>query len=244
MNIGHKWPGSRSNRGTDRIVSHSFFLSLALALACSLVSGCASSLDPDGVGVYTAHTQTGVGWVYRANERTPERIIVGHKLSHDLSSDAAALDRIWQPLDGHVQIDSDSASQFIVIQLDDRGTGRLNPFRGGFRSWGMAQIRDHLKKTFKLTGAGADPLYSIHLVAIEDEIRPLAMDKSEVAQVRVRRLAKILMEDGIDPRLITAQVIPARLDISWKLAIVLRPGYAGSEDNAAALLLPKAWVQH
>lgn len=199
-------------------------------LACLSLAGCTGgALEPANIDVYAAPTSTGTGWVYRDGE-SKERILHGSERHFDLKSDASALRRVWAPLHGEVAVEGDDASDYIVIRLDDRGTAR-SPLLAGTLGWDLGPLTEAFEKSLPVTGTGSDISYSVHLKALEFDKRP-GKTAAVVAQVRLREIADRLMERGVDPRVITGQVIPYR-ETPWRLMIELRPYRFGSESVSA-----------
>lgn len=212
--------------------------SIAGALLLSLaVTGCTTQLERAPVTLHSASTSEGVAWTYRGEPFAVEGILVGSQGEYHLPGDAAHLRSLWSDLGASVTLQNDNVSPYILIRLGDRGTGRLNPLRGGPVSWGLQELQDTVAASLGVLGQGTEPRYSMHLVTLEDDMRPLWSDEV-VAQVRLRRLSSAFIEAGIDPRVISGQVWDKREIPEWKLALVLRPFRYGHEQTSTALVVP------
>lgn len=210
---------------------------VTLALA---VSGCSTKMERADVVVHSAPTNDGAGWTYRDKPHEAEAILVGNRGEYDVSADAALLSTIWAPLKAQVSVESDIASSFVLIKLDDAGTKRLNPVKGGPFSWSLGALQEAVTASLGVIGEGQSPRYSVHLVALADDIRPLWSDEL-VAQVRLRRLSSMIVESGVDSRLVSGQVWEKRIEPTWKLALVLRPFRYGNERTSTALMAAGAF---
>lgn len=206
-------------------------------LILSLLGGCATGTEQVPVQVHAAPTSEGTGWSYRARDVRAEKILIGDTGAFDLYADRDLLAKAWSPLRADVTVKNHATSGYLLIRLNDYGTGRLNPLRGGPFSWELHRIEDAIHQTLPIIGDSNHPRYSVHLMAVEDD-RRLVWESDAVAQVRLRRLASMLVTNGIDPRLITGQVWDQREEPEWKLAIVLRPYVYGDEAMARQLLAP------
>lgn len=212
---------------------------LAVAGGVSLLSGCASNMEQVPVDLHVVPTTVGVGWAYRAERDQAEEIIPGQKGDFTLEGDSGKLAPIWRRHGARVSVDSDSVSKMILIKMDDEGTQRRNPIKGGPMSWDLYTLKDMVVDSLPvLTDSEGAPRYSIHLVALADDPRP-HLSGEDIAQIRLRRLASVLMDTGLDARLITGQTWGARPEPSWKLAIVLRPYRFGNERISGALASPE-----
>lgn len=205
---------------------------LAVALA-----GCSTQVERPPVDVHAAATSDGVGWTYRAKPFEAEGILTGEKGDFDIQGDARLLSRIWKPVRGVVSVQEDNVSRYILIRLNDAATGKHNPLRGGPFSWGLHGLQERVIESLSVIGEGSDARYSVHLVTLEDDARA-TWDSAVVAQVRLRRLASVMIEAGVDPRLISGQTWERRENSPWKLALVLRPYRYGQEQTSSVLIAP------
>jgi hypothetical protein len=214
---------------------------VSLALIISL-SACAAKMEPESVeplNVHAVPTTQGTGWVYRQDYRAgPEHILRGVE-GVEVQRDVALIKQAWETLTPLVTVGQDSASPYILIKLGDLGTGRKNILRGGPLSWDMQSLTNAMKRSLPTIGV-MQPRYSVHLVTVGDDAR-INLSDDVVAQIRLRRFAGQFMEAGVDPRLISAQVLPNReAPPSWKLAIVLRPYAYGQESTSHRLVAPQS----
>ncbi|CAM3859094.1 hypothetical protein VRRI112168_03565 [Vreelandella rituensis] len=206
------------------------------------LTGCAvNEIEPDGIKVHPGYSASGAAWRYRQAEGA-EPILVGASAS--FQDDVAVLRDIWGGLPGRgatVSVEKDSVSEVLLITLDRSALATDNPFRGGLHSWWYDEIYFRLIETVEMTAKGGDLPYrhSIHLAARTVD-RSLLYDAPARAQVRLRSLATWLMEDGLDPRMITAQVMESEKGPkgAWELAIALRPYQYGKELAAETFLPP------
>lgn len=212
------------------------FLIAALALTLGL-TGCASRLERAPVEAHAVQGGGGISWAYRAAPFTTEGILAGSKGDYHLKGDAALLSGIWRDLGGGATVREDNVSPYLLIRLADTGTGRMNPLRGGPLSWDLQALQEAITASLRVLGEGTGPRYSIHLVALADDMRPLWSDGA-VAQVRLRRLASVFIDSGVDPRVVSGQVWGKREAPEWKLAIVLRPFRYGAEQTSTGLVAP------
>jgi len=203
------------------------------------MSGCAYKMEQRPIDVYPVATTIGTGWHYRGPER--ETIQTGQaETSNTLRSDAAFVQRQWIGKQPRLMFGEDGAGEYALLAFDDQGTGRMNPLRGGIYSWDVAGMKTHIKQTMRVLNSET-PKYSLHLLATEDDARP-GMSAAVVAQIRLRRIADAFMDEGLDPRLITGQVLPVNNATNWTFAIALRPYIYGSEQSSHQLIAP--WSLH
>lgn len=206
-------------------------------MVASFLGGCASQLERAPVELHAAPTTKGVGWSYRAPAYEIEEILTGERREFDVDGDAARLAEVWRPLHGRVSVQKDSTSDYILVKLGNKATGHRNPIRGGFHSWGLHVLQEKILEGMSVVGRGGDQRYSVHLVALGDDGRP-TLEEEAVAQVRLRRLASLVVEAGADPRLVTGQTWAPREETPWLLALVLRPYRYGDEKTSGALVAP------
>lgn len=211
----------------------------------ALITGCAPvTLEETPVAVHAVGTSQGTGWVYRqAQSEGAERIQTGHKSpvsANTMAYDASLIRQAWPDAIDDIALFEDSASPYLFITLTDYGTERLNPFLGGPDGWDIKSLKKGAEKIQAIIG-DESPRYSAHLVAIEDEDSKRPHWSSEtVAHIRLRRLADAWMQAGTDPRNITAQTLPAKPSITWKLGIALRPYEFGHESINSQLIAPSS----
>lgn len=221
-----------------------------MVVTLGLMSGCAVDLEPAGIKPHAGYSASGVAWSYRTTHGT-ETILVGEE-EPNYEDDLGVLRDIWSGLPGlgaNVSIEHDAVSSVLLITLQRDALQTDNPLRGGARGWWYRELYHRLQDTVGLAEAGTSEGYrhSVHLAArsVDDAV---TFDAKELAQVRLRSLAAWLIEDGLDPRQITAQIVdaPAELanevvegpsrPIGWEMAIALRPYRYGDEMTAANFL--------
>lgn len=220
-------------------------LSAGAVFAAIALSGCASQqIEPEGVDVHPSHSASGAAWLYR-NYADAEPIITGTE-GATIQGTLQDYQSIWRGLPGRgarIRVTEDNISEVLVITLDRTALAKDNPFRGGINNWWFKQIYPRLLSTAE-TAYGSrtgQHDYSIHLASRTTE-RSLLHDRNSEAQLKLRHLASWLMEDGIDPRLITGQVVESEgaNRVGWELAVVIRPHGYGRERTAQTLL--PAWL--
>lgn len=221
--------------------------SLTLPLVLSaLVAGCTSQqIEPPGISVHAGHSASGAAWRYRATN-SPERIIVGSTRAPSLQSSLTHYQDIWRGLPGRgarIRIAEDDVSEVLVITLDRTALAKDNPLRGGINNWWYKGLYPRLLDTAQsaIESTPGEYRYSIHLASRTTE-RSLLNDRVAEAQYKLRHLAAWLIEDGIDPRMLTGQVIESEVAApgAWELAVVIRPHHYGTETNAETFL--PAWL--
>lgn len=213
-------------------------LSGCVAVA-GVLAGCSIQMERAPVDLHVEPTTEGVGWSYRAKAYETEGILAGEKSDYSIRGDAAKLASTWGEHYGRVTVQRDSASPFILIKLSDLGTRRKNPLHGGPFSWDLYTLQEMVMGSLPVIGSD-EPRYSVHLVALADDQRS-RLNHDEVAQVRLRRLASVLVEAGVDPRMVTGQVWEGRDATTWKLALALRPYRYGEELTSGALIAPESF---
>lgn len=222
-----------------RLAGRRLLLSGGAVLLAGTLAGCAVEMERAPVDLHVAPTTEGVGWSYRAKSYETEGILVGEKSSFSIRGDAKRLQGIWKESYGRVSVQRDSVSRFILIRLSDLGTGRKNLMHGGFLSWDLHTLQEMVVNSLPVIG-GDTPRYSVHLVAVGDDQRP-HLSNEAMAQVRLRRLASVMVEAGIDPRMVTGQTWERRKQPQWKLALALRPYRYGEEFTSATLIAPDSF---
>lgn len=209
--------------------------------AGSLLAGCAPlQVEPEGVMLHPGHNAAGAAWRYRSLHGA-EKILTGSEYAR-YQEDLIAVRSIWSGLPGagaNVRVVSDDVSEVLLITIGRSGLQRDNPFRGGPSQWWFAEIYPRLKETSELIRSGSGYHHSMHLAARETD-RSLMFDSKANAQIRLRYLGKWLIEDGMDPRMLTAQVAETEGDMPgmWEFAVAMRPYQYGNELKAEAFLPP------
>lgn len=224
-----------------RLLGFTFLAGLSLLA----FTGCASKeIEPEGIDLHAGHSNSGAAWRYRTSHE-PETIITGSS-QIDVQGSLARYREIWAGLPGrgaHVQRAQDNISEVLTISLDRSALAKNNPFRGGINNWWYKEVYPRLLESAHVAKGGktGEYRYSIHLAARTTERSLLYNDVAE-AQYKLRHLGAWLIEDGIDPRMITGQVVEssdAPRD-AWELAIVIRPHQYGKERTAETFL--PAWL--
>lgn len=208
-----------------------------------LLAGCTTlEVEPEGVMVHPGHSASGAAWRYRSTQGA-EEILVGSEHAR-YREDLGVIRSIWSGLPGagaNVRVVRDDVSEVLLITMGRSALATDNPFRGGPRQWWFHEIYPRLQETASLIRSGTEGGYhhSLHLAARESE-GSLVFDSKTNAQIRLRYLAKWLIEDGLDPRMVTAQVVESEGEMPgmWELAIALRPYQYGQELLAETFLPP------
>jgi len=218
-------------------------LATAAISVSTLLAGCTPlQMEPEGVMLHPGHSASGAAWRYRSLHGA-EKILTGAEHAR-YQEDLEVVRDIWSGLPGagaNVRVVRDDVSEVLLITIGRSGLQRDNPFRGGPRQWWFAEIYPRLKETSSLIRSGTDGGYhhSMHLAARETEGN-LLFDSKANAQVRLRYLAKWLIDDGMDTRMLTAQVVETEGEMPglWEFAIAMRPYQYGHELQAEAFLPP------